>query len=76
MSGAADISLGREENQPLVPLEALQAEGDRYFVYLQNRQRLEKRYVEVGLRGTTDAAIHSGLKKGDRVALSRPPAGR
>ncbi len=75
MSGAADISLGREENGLLVPLEALQQEGGRTFVYLKNGEGFEKRYVEVGLRGTTEAAIRSGLKEGDRVALSRPPAG-
>ncbi len=74
MSGSADVTIGRAENGMLVPLEALQAEAGKFFVYLKNGVNFEKRFVEVGLRGTTQAVILSGLKVGDRVALSKPPA--
>lgn len=72
MSASADVTLGREENRLLVPLEALQEESGHCFVYVKTSQGFEKRSVEAGLRGATQAAILSGLKEGDLVALSRP----
>jgi len=73
MSGAADIVLGREEKKVLVPLEAMHEENGQYFVYLKNGLRFEKRFVQVGLKNDTHAAVVSGLKAGDEVALSAPP---
>ena len=73
MSGAADALLGREVNRPLVPLAALNGESGHYFVYVLNGRSFEKRTVEVGLRNATQAAVLSGLKDGDRVALAKPP---
>ncbi len=73
MSGAADIVLGRAENKVLVPLEALREENGQYFVYLKNGLRFEKRFVQVGLKNDTHAAVVSGLKAGDEVALAAPP---
>lgn len=73
MSGAADIVLGRAENKVLVPLEALREENGQYFVYLKNGLRFEKRFVQVGLKNDTQAAVVSGLKAGDEVALTAPP---
>ncbi len=73
MSGAADIVLGRVENKVLVPLEALREENGQYFVYLKNGLRFEKRFVQVALKNDTHAAVDSGLKAGDEVALTAPP---
>ncbi len=75
LSGAADILLGSAETKPVIPLEALQSEGGKYFVYLRAGPQFEKRYVEVGTRSETQAAILSGLSAGDRVALTKPPSG-
>jgi HlyD family secretion protein len=75
LSAAAEILLGREENKTLVPLEAIRAEGDRFFVYVRKGSQFEKRYVGVGLRSSTEAAVLSGLNAGERVALSAPPVG-
>ena len=75
LSGAAEIRLGREENKTLVPLEAVESEGGRYFVYVKKGPQFQKRYVELGMRSSTEAAVESGLNVGDRVALSQPPLG-
>ncbi|MFB3778183.1 MAG: efflux RND transporter periplasmic adaptor subunit [Bryobacteraceae bacterium] len=75
LSAAAEVLLARDEGKVLVPLEAVQTEGDRTFVYLRNGPRFEKRYVEVGRRGNVDVAVTSGLSPGDRVALAKPPLG-
>jgi len=75
MSAAADIVLGGAENKPVIPIEALQSENGRYFVYVRVGPQFEKRYVQVGPESATRAAILSGLNPGDRVALAKPPVG-
>jgi len=75
MSGSADVLLGSEENKPLIPIEALHSEGGRDFAYVRVGSGFEKRYVEVGVHGTTEAAVLSGLQAGDQVALAVPPSG-
>jgi len=75
LSAAAEILLGREENKTLVPLEAIQTEGNRHFVFVRKGAQFEKRYVEVGLRSSTEAIVLTGLNAGERVALSKPPVG-
>jgi hypothetical protein len=75
MSGAAEVLVERQENKPLVPLEAIQSEGSRSFVYVRTGPQFEKRYIQMGLRSATEAVVLSGLNTGDRVALTKPPAG-
>jgi RND family efflux transporter MFP subunit len=75
MSGAADVLLGSEENKPLIPLEAIHSDGGKTFAYVRVGSGFEKRYIEVGVRSGTEAAVLSGLQAGDRVALSVPPSG-
>jgi HlyD family secretion protein len=73
MSGSAEILLDRQEDKPVIPLEAIQSEGDRSFVYVRTGPQFEKRYIEVGVRSETQAAVLSGLSAGERVALAKPP---
>ncbi len=75
LSGAAEVLLERQDDRPVLPLEAIQSEGGRPFVYVRQGPLFEKRYVEIGLRTATQAAVLSGLRAGDRVALSKPPVG-
>ena len=75
MSGSAEILIERQDNKPLVPLEAIQSEGGRSVVYVRTGPLFEKRYIEVGLRSATQAVVLSGLSSGDQVALAKPPTG-
>ena len=74
MSAAADVLLEKDENKPLVPLEAIFFEQGKTFVYVRVPAGFEKRYVEVGVRSGAEGAILSGLQAGDVVALAEPPA--
>ena len=73
LTGAARISLGRQENALLIPLEAIRNEGGKSFVYLKTATGFEKRFIAVGLQNSTHAAVSSGLRAGDEVALEAPP---
>jgi len=73
MSAAANVVVGRAENLPVVPLQAVHSEAGRYYVFLKTASSFEKRYIEVALTGATEAAVKEGLQAGDQVALATPP---
>ena len=58
----------------MVPLEAVQSQGGRFFAFLKRLNGFEARDIELGLRSATHAAILSGLTAGDEVALATPVA--
>lgn len=73
LSAAADVSIKREENALLVPLEAVHQEGGKDLVYVRRAgSGFDPVEVQLGLSNNTHAAVLSGLKAGDVVALERP----
>ena len=68
MSVEANIVTREKPNALLVPADALQ--GDAVFVVQGNR--LRRRAVTVGLRGTREVEVVSGLQEGERVASPAP----
>ena len=57
-----------------VPLEAINAEGDKNFVYKKSGSGYEKEEVEVGASNSDYMIITKGLKENDEVALVDPYA--
>ncbi|MBM3811942.1 MAG: HlyD family efflux transporter periplasmic adaptor subunit [Acidimicrobiia bacterium] len=78
LSVAADVILESAEEAVTVPLEAVHQESPsegkpgRTYVHVANKGGWEKRYVELGLSNNIGAAIASGLKENERVALELP----
>lgn len=72
LTGSADVLLDGENGGTILPRAALFSENGGSFVYVQTPDGWVKRPVEVGLENNTQVAIHSGLQKGDVVALARP----
>jgi RND family efflux transporter MFP subunit len=68
MSVEANIVTREKANALLVPADAVQA--STVFVVEDNRAR--RRQVEVGIRGTRNVEILSGLREGERVASPAP----
>lgn len=58
-----------------VPLEAINAEGDKNYVYKKSGSGYSKVEVEVGTSNSDYMIITSGLKENDEVALVDPYAG-
>jgi multidrug resistance efflux pump len=74
LSAAADVLLERKENQTLVPRSALVEEGGKWFAFVKvSEGKFEKRPVAVAGQNYTEAAILSGLRAGDEVALNYRP---
>jgi hypothetical protein len=72
LTGSAEVILGAETNTMILPRAAVFEENGGSFVFVQGREGWTKKQVEPGLSSYTQVAIHSGLQKGDVVALQRP----
>ncbi len=68
-SADVEIVLATHENVLRVPTQALQ-EGHRVLVYDPDSRTLEQRTLEVGLSNWQYTEVVSGLKAGERVAVS------
>ncbi len=74
LSVSVDVVVETGENQVMAPLEAVfqQGAGNKSYVYVKAGDGFEKREVVVGLRNNVSAAIQSGLKAGEVIALEMP----
>jgi multidrug efflux pump subunit AcrA (membrane-fusion protein) len=71
LSASADVTLDSEQQAALAPLAAITQDGpaSKPFVLVRSTTGWQKRDVELGLRNNVFVAVHSGLAKGDVVAL-------
>jgi multidrug efflux pump subunit AcrA (membrane-fusion protein) len=63
-SGAAAV-----QTAVLVPVEAVQANGETGFVFVIRDDTLERRAVRLGARSATGQTVVSGISPGTRVAV-------
>jgi multidrug efflux pump subunit AcrA (membrane-fusion protein) len=75
LSASADVTLNSEQQATLAPLASIFQDGPaaKPFVLVRSADGWQKREVELGLKSSTLVAVHSGLAKGDVVALEPPP---
>jgi multidrug efflux pump subunit AcrA (membrane-fusion protein) len=73
LSASADILLSRTKDAVIVPLGAVQQEGDSHFVYVRSGNGFERRDVRLGVQNNTHAAVLAGVSVGDEVALNYEP---
>jgi biotin carboxyl carrier protein len=74
LSVSVDVMVGSGVNQLVAPLESVFQDGQsaKPYVFVKAGEGFEKREVEIGLRNNVAAAVVSGLKAGEVVALERP----
>lgn len=68
----ATLGIEEIEETLVVPRQAVFQDGERFWVYRQNRGTYESVQVTVGASSAALMVIASGLEPGDRVALGRP----
>lgn len=66
------IILDEIEDVLYIPLDALQIEGDKNYVYKKRGNGYDKVAVETDKNNTDYIVITSGLKEGDEIALVNP----
>jgi HlyD family secretion protein len=74
LSASADVLITRDENATLIPREAIFQEGGKSVVYVKASAGFTAREIQLGRMNYTQAAVSSGLRAGEEVALQRPPA--
>jgi len=67
-SASVEVIGGNAQNAVLVPLEALNQEGDKYYVYVMENGSFTRRAIEIGIQDTLYAEVLSGLEPGEVVA--------
>jgi HlyD family secretion protein len=73
LSVSVDVEIDREDAPASVSLAAIfREDGARPFVFVRDAEGWVRREVELGLANYTHAAVRSGLKPGDVVALEIP----
>ncbi len=73
LTASATVYLQSEQNAVVLPRSALFEENGSKYVFLRNPEGgWVRKPVETGVVCFTDVAIHSGVQKGDVVALQRP----
>lgn len=79
LSVGVDVFVGAGVNDLVAPLEAVfqDSPGAKPYVFVKAGDRFQMREVELGLKNNVEAAVLSGLKAGEVIALERPrtPAG-
>jgi len=75
LSASADVVLGSVLDALVAPRGALFQDGPagKPFVYLEGPQGWIRREIEVGLENNVAVAVRAGLRKGDVVAVEKPP---
>jgi len=74
VSASADIQIGGEKDVRVVPVNAVfyDSPSGKPYVFVRGPAGWEKRGVELGISNHIVAALHSGVEKGEVVALERP----
>ena len=73
LTASAEVLLAIGTEQAVVlPRSALFEENGCKFVFLQGPEGWVRKPVETGVDSFTQVAVHSGVQKGDVVALQRP----
>jgi len=75
MRASAEITVGRVEDALAVPLQAVHADGETNFVYLDAGRNVRRQPVTLGESSETFVEVTDGLSDGERVLLREPRPG-
>lgn len=67
MSVSANIIIARKSDVLIIPLSAIQTQGDQSYVRILKNGKAQEVLVETGISSDTEMEITSGLAKGDEV---------
>jgi len=71
MDGDALITLASQDNALTIPLETLNDDNGKSFVWVKDNDKLVKKYVTTGIENDTDIQILEGLNSNDSVVIKK-----
>ncbi len=69
LNGSVQITVKEWEDALSVPITAVFSEQSQDYVFLQQKERIEKKEIEVGIIFRDRAQVEKGLENGDKVLL-------
>jgi HlyD family secretion protein len=75
LSTASNVVVDESDSALLVPREAVESKGGKWFVRVRTGDRYTPREVKLGMSDNLHVAVLQGVQAGDEVALDPPPAG-
>jgi hypothetical protein len=69
LTASADVATSEPAGGLIVPREALSESGGKTVVYVKQGEAFVPREVEIASTTNTQAAIASGIREGDEIAL-------
>src|SRR5579871_1324384 len=72
MSSTAEVIIEREPGALMIPVRASFTKDGKPAVYVQNGEKFDVRYIQVGKRNDEDLVVTSGVKEGDMVTMEDP----
>jgi HlyD family secretion protein len=74
MTAQVKIECAKVDNVLSIPIHAVFNEQGRTYCYVDLQASYEKREISIGAQSENWAQVLTGLKEGERVALSQPPS--
>jgi multidrug resistance efflux pump len=76
LSVSGDVQVAAVEHTPILPLSAIFYDDGRPHAYVETATGWERRELELELSDSFEAAVRSGVREGESVALEPPAAWR
>ena len=67
MSASCEIITNKKSDVLTLPYSAIGKEKDKYFVFVKNKGKAEKKFISIGIQGKESVEIIEGIKEGDSV---------
>ena len=71
MDGDAQITLEQQENSLVIPLDAINDDNGKSFVWVKGEKDLVKKYVSTGIENDIEIQILEGLNPNDSVVIKK-----
>ncbi len=71
MDGDALITLQQQDEALVIPLDALNDDNGKSFVWIKENDKLSKKYVTTGIENDTEVQILEGLNPNDSVVIKK-----
>ena len=74
LSTASNVVVDESESALLIPREAPESKGGKWFVRVKTGDQFRPREVKLGMTDNLHVAVLEGLRAGEEIALDPPPA--
>ncbi|MFA6007225.1 MAG: efflux RND transporter periplasmic adaptor subunit [Candidatus Shapirobacteria bacterium] len=71
MDGDSVITLAEQDNALTVPIDALNDDNGKNYVWVKENDKLVKKYVSIGIENDTEVQILEGLNPNDSVVIKK-----